>query len=221
MSSIALFRHAMDQWEIRAPTDQYQLAALTSELQSHCGAGINLYIVDLEPDDPWYFRSTTLVGQVDLKGDQSQMNSYPDRDYVLRDVIPFYLDVKNNNAVSLRRMTSTIQAHYAVYDRLLLPVKEHKKTRWAISMTKTRVLIPPQPNLSVLSEREQDILYLLSEGFSSKEIAQRFTTSYRTVENQIANIKAKLAVKNVTQAVAVFVGQTITQSRLNPIQDKA
>ncbi len=209
MSGIALFRHAMEQWENRELTDQYQLASFTQELQCHCGAGINLYVVDLQPDDPWLFRSTTLVGQVDLKGDQSQMKNYPDRDYVLRDVIPFYLDVKNNNAVSLRRMTSTIQAHYAVYDRLLLPVQEHKKTRWAISMTKTRVLIPPQPNLSILSEREQDILYLLSEGYSSKEIAQKFSTSYRTVENQVANIKIKLSVKNVTQAVAVFVGKTI------------
>jgi len=211
MDAVQLFRHALEQWENRNLGDRQQVYALTKELEAHCTTGTNLYVIDMQPDDPLSFRSDTLVENVDLKGDQSSLGSYPDQEYVKRDVIPFYLDVKENGRVSWLRMKSVIQGHYAVYDRLLLPIEEHGKVRWTLSITKTRVLVPPKPNLRQLTDRQQDILFLLSQGLSSKETAQRMGISHRTVEHQISAVKRKLGTKNVTQAVALFVGSALIE----------
>ncbi len=51
-----------------------------------------------------------------------------------------------------------------------------------------------------LSERELDILRLLSQGASNKEIANRLIITVGTVKNHVTNILAKLGVRDRTQA---------------------
>ncbi len=51
-----------------------------------------------------------------------------------------------------------------------------------------------------LSERELDILRLLSQGASNKEIADRLVITVGTVKNHVTNILAKLGVRDRTQA---------------------
>jgi LuxR family maltose regulon positive regulatory protein len=53
-----------------------------------------------------------------------------------------------------------------------------------------------------LTERELEVLQLVAEGLSNKEIAQRLSISLRTVKWHTSNIYGKLGVKNRTQAVA-------------------
>jgi LuxR family maltose regulon positive regulatory protein len=53
-----------------------------------------------------------------------------------------------------------------------------------------------------LSEREIEVLQLISEGLSNQEIASRLFLSLHTVKVHARNIYAKLGVKNRTQAVA-------------------
>ncbi len=53
--------------------------------------------------------------------------------------------------------------------------------------------------LSLLTERERDILKLICEGFSNKEIAAQLFISHRTVDTHRTNIMAKLDLNNVVQ----------------------
>jgi DNA-binding NarL/FixJ family response regulator len=51
----------------------------------------------------------------------------------------------------------------------------------------------------VLTQREDEVLKLISEGLSSKEIARALTISIKTVENHRANILSKLGMRDRTQ----------------------
>jgi LuxR family maltose regulon positive regulatory protein len=53
-----------------------------------------------------------------------------------------------------------------------------------------------------LTPREIEVLQLIAEGLSNREIAQRLSISLSTVKRHNANIYGKLAVNNRTQAVA-------------------
>ena len=59
-----------------------------------------------------------------------------------------------------------------------------------------------------LSMREQEILYLLVEGVSSKEIAKQLFISTKTVETHKASIMNKLNCKNLVELVryAIVIG---------------
>ena len=61
----------------------------------------------------------------------------------------------------------------------------------------------PEP----LSEREREVLTLLAQGLSNKEIAQRLYLSVRTVEGHLANIYGKLGVHSRTEAALYAVRQ--------------
>ncbi|MBI5030330.1 MAG: response regulator transcription factor [Chloroflexi bacterium] len=60
--------------------------------------------------------------------------------------------------------------------------------------TSTNQLIEP------LTEREREVLSLLAQGSSNKDIAQRLYLSVRTVEGHLANVYGKLQVKSRTEA---------------------
>ena len=63
---------------------------------------------------------------------------------------------------------------------------------------------PPhtQPLVEALSARELEVLQLIAEGLSNREIAGRLVISLSTVKGHTANIYGKLAVNSRTQAVA-------------------
>jgi LuxR family maltose regulon positive regulatory protein len=56
--------------------------------------------------------------------------------------------------------------------------------------------------LEPLSEREREVLALVAEGLANQEIALQLVISLRIVNWHTGNIYGKLAVKNLTQAVA-------------------
>jgi len=63
----------------------------------------------------------------------------------------------------------------------------------------------PSPQASEnLSEREQQVLDCLSQGFLYKEIAEKLGISYETVHTYIRRIYEKLQVRTRTEAVAKF-----------------
>ena len=62
--------------------------------------------------------------------------------------------------------------------------------------------LPPTPALAEpLSERELDILRLMAEGDSNKEIAAALYIAEGTVKNHVTNVLGKLGVRDRTQAV--------------------
>jgi RNA polymerase sigma factor (sigma-70 family) len=55
-----------------------------------------------------------------------------------------------------------------------------------------------------LSQREQEVLDCLAQGFLYKEIAEKLGISYETVHTYIRRIYEKLQVRTRTEAVAKF-----------------
>ncbi len=68
---------------------------------------------------------------------------------------------------------------------------------------------PPRENAlpEPLSKREREVLTLLAQGLSNKEIAQRLYLSVRTVEGHLANVYGKLNVHSRTEAALYAVRQ--------------
>jgi DNA-binding NarL/FixJ family response regulator len=63
---------------------------------------------------------------------------------------------------------------------------------------------PSPQSTENLSEREQEVLDCLSQGFLYKEIAEKLGISYETVHTYIRRIYEKLQVRTRTEAVAKF-----------------
>lgn len=58
-----------------------------------------------------------------------------------------------------------------------------------------------EPGGESLTPREKDVLRLLSEGLSARQMARRLELSERTINTHVANVYRKLAVSNRVQAV--------------------
>ncbi len=58
---------------------------------------------------------------------------------------------------------------------------------------------------STITQREREILSLISHGYTTKEIAQKLFISYKTVETHRANIFSKLHVKNIAEAINIAI----------------
>ncbi|MEO0472951.1 MAG: response regulator transcription factor [Bacteroidota bacterium] len=80
------------------------------------------------------------------------------------------------------------------------------KSFYSHEVTDTLLQIPPNiseedPNPSVLTEREQEILVLIAEGLSNNEIGEKLFISPRTVDTHRTNLMKKLGLHNVAGLV--------------------
>lgn len=67
-----------------------------------------------------------------------------------------------------------------------------------------RELMRPQANpLEPLSDREREVLVLLAQGASNREIAEKLVITEGTVKNHVSNILDKLQAENRTQAADI------------------
>ena len=81
------------------------------------------------------------------------------------------------------------------------PMTTHIARKVTQSFQKAGPSIQPTENLS---QREQEVLDCLSQGFLYKEIAEKLGISYETVHTYIRRIYEKLQVRTRTEAVAKF-----------------
>ncbi|WP_308425867.1 MULTISPECIES: response regulator transcription factor [Actinokineospora] len=58
--------------------------------------------------------------------------------------------------------------------------------------------------LSAMTEREREVLELMGEGLSNRQIAERLFLAEKTVKNYVTSVLAKLGMQRRTQAVAWF-----------------
>lgn len=61
------------------------------------------------------------------------------------------------------------------------------------------------PDFGVLSQREQEVLALVCDGLSNKQIAQRLYLSVRTIENHLRHTYQKLGVNSRTEAAVLAI----------------
>jgi DNA-binding NarL/FixJ family response regulator len=67
-----------------------------------------------------------------------------------------------------------------------------------------RELIRPQETpIDPLTEREQEVLVLLAQGHSNREIAESLVVAEGTIKNHVSNILSKLQAENRTQAADI------------------
>ena len=80
-----------------------------------------------------------------------------------------------------------------------------------IALAWRRPLSPPAPSpllaatpapTSDLSQREREVLALLAQGLSNKELARALSVSENTVKTHLANLYAKLGARRRTEALA-------------------
>jgi len=81
------------------------------------------------------------------------------------------------------------------------PMTTHIARKVIQSFQRTGPSASPAENLS---QREQEVLECLSQGFLYKEIAEKLGISYETVHTYIRRIYEKLQVRTRTEAVAKF-----------------
>ena len=77
--------------------------------------------------------------------------------------------------------------------------------------------IGPQPRGSVtsrepLTPRQGEVLRLLSQGRTTREIAGELVLSERTVERHIADVYGKIGARNRSEATAYFLSRTVEQT---------
>jgi len=70
----------------------------------------------------------------------------------------------------------------------------------------------PKNSLKLLTEREREILQLLSRGESNKAIAQTLSISYDTVKQHVRHILTKLNLSSRVKAAVLF---TVEQQAQN------
>ncbi|MEV4595935.1 MULTISPECIES: response regulator transcription factor [Amycolatopsis] len=61
---------------------------------------------------------------------------------------------------------------------------------------------PPTDDLAALTDRERDVLELIGQGMSNREIAERLFLAEKTVKNYVTSVLAKLGMQRRTQAAA-------------------
>ncbi|MFE0605670.1 response regulator [Streptomyces sp. NPDC058892] len=87
-------------------------------------------------------------------------------------------------------------------------------------MARMRGEVPPEeaaPGLPGFTDREKEILVLVSEGLTNKEIGQRLYLAEKTVKNIISRLFTKLGVERRVQA-AVIASHALTPPRQHPVQ---
>ena len=62
---------------------------------------------------------------------------------------------------------------------------------------------PTQPELADLTDREREILGLIAEGLTNRQIGERLFLAEKTVKNYVSNILAKLGLERRTQAAVL------------------
>lgn len=88
----------------------------------------------------------------------------------------------------------------AFLDDLIARLDEHPRSgrRDAEGGERPAPFVPDNP----LSERETEVLHVLAEGATNKEIAERLFISVATVKTHVVNVYSKLGVSNRIEAVA-------------------
>ena len=95
--------------------------------------------------------------------------------------------------------------HQAYLDALLLAceeVEQNSPTSTVESQSPAAKRVSNQALIEPLSERELEVLGLVADGLSNREIADTLIISIGTVKRHVTNIHGKLGVRSRTQAIA-------------------
>ncbi|MGW4029498.1 response regulator [Streptomyces sp. NPDC004838] len=83
----------------------------------------------------------------------------------------------------------------------------------AVARKITRALTGVSEGLSSLSQREREVLVLVADGYSNRDIADALTISERTARTHVSSILLKIGVTSRTQAALWAIRQGMTSAQ--------
>ncbi len=108
--------------------------------------------------------------------------------YFAKDVAPGQL---------LDTVRTVAEGYYVIANKRLT---QDQAEQWLLALYRRYGIKPEDTTFSPLTTREMEILELIIEGLSNKEIALRLDISQQTVKNHVTSILAKLNLADRTQA---------------------
>jgi DNA-binding NarL/FixJ family response regulator len=108
--------------------------------------------------------------------------------YFAKDVAPAQL---------LDTVRTVAEGYYVIANKRLTPAQAEQ---WLLELYRRYGISPEDTTLSPLTNRQMEILELIIEGLSNKQIAMRLGISQQTVKNHVTSILAKLNRSDRTQA---------------------
>ncbi len=83
----------------------------------------------------------------------------------------------------------------------------------AVTRRLTQGMRAPRTGLGVLTAREKEVLILIAEGRSNKDIAQHLVISERTARTHVSHLLTKMGLSSRTQAALLAVKEGLVQPR--------
>jgi DNA-binding NarL/FixJ family response regulator len=83
----------------------------------------------------------------------------------------------------------------------------------AVTRKLTQEMRSPRSGLGVLTAREKEVLILVAEGRSNKDIADHLVISERTARTHVSHLLAKMGLSSRTQAALLAVKEGLVQPR--------
>ena len=144
---------------------------ITRAIKTAC-ADVNVIILTAYDDEEQIYRAIRLGASA----------------YFAKDVDPAHL---------LDTVRAVAAGYYVIANKRLTPAQAE---RWLLALYRRYGISPEDTTFSPLTNREMEILELIIEGLSNKEIALRLSISQQTVKNHVTSILAKLNLSDRTQA---------------------
>jgi DNA-binding NarL/FixJ family response regulator len=144
---------------------------ITERLKSAC-PDINVIILTAYDDEEQIYRAIRIGASA----------------YFAKDVAPAQL---------LDTVRTVAEGYYVIANKRLTPAQAEQ---WLLELYRRYGISPEDTTLSPLTNRQMEILELIIEGLSNKQIAMRLGISQQTVKNHVTSILAKLNRSDRTQA---------------------
>jgi len=144
---------------------------ITQRLKSEC-PDINVIILTAYDDEEQIYRAIRIGASA----------------YFAKDVAPAQL---------LDTVRAVAEGYYVIANKRLTP---DQAEQWLLELYRRYGISPEDTTFSPLTNREMEILELIIEGLSNKQIAMRLGISQQTVKNHVTSILAKLNRSDRTQA---------------------
>ncbi len=144
---------------------------ITQRLKSAC-PDINVIILTAYDDEEQIYRAIRIGASA----------------YFAKDVAPAQL---------LDTVRTVAEGYYVIANKRLTPAQAEQ---WLLELYRRYGISPEDTTLSPLTNRQMEILQLIIEGLSNKQIAMRLGISQQTVKNHVTSILAKLNRSDRTQA---------------------